>query len=213
MSQATRERQMRQQLAQEAARIMAESGTRDFQAAKRKAAQHLGVPDTRQLPRNREIEEALVAYQRLFRHQTQPRQLQRLREAACEAMALLAEFEPRLVGSVLSGTADRGAVVELHVFADTPEQVQLFLMARGIPFQHQARRVQMQRGVHSSLPGYAFVAGDIPVALTVFPPGGQRQAPLSAVDGRPMRRASRQAVLDLLAADRDAVNPPPAGDG
>jgi len=57
---------LRRALAQEAARIMAQHGIHDFLTAKRKAAERLGVQDASALPRNTEIEAALVEYQRLF---------------------------------------------------------------------------------------------------------------------------------------------------
>ncbi len=45
---------------------MAEHGVSDFLFAKRKAAERFGVTDHAVLPKNVEIEEALVEYQRLF---------------------------------------------------------------------------------------------------------------------------------------------------
>ena len=62
----TRIRERRSRLATEAARLMAEGGIRDFHQAKLKAAQRLGIRDDASLPRNREIEDALRQYQRLF---------------------------------------------------------------------------------------------------------------------------------------------------
>ena len=54
-------------LAQEAARIMAEEGVRDFRFAKRKAAERLGFdPRSLHLPTNLEVEQALAEHQRLF---------------------------------------------------------------------------------------------------------------------------------------------------
>ncbi len=58
----SRDQQMRVRIAQEAARLMSEEGVQDYYAAKRKAAQHLGAPDTRNMPRNQEVEEALHEY-------------------------------------------------------------------------------------------------------------------------------------------------------
>src|SRR5207245_3838461 len=59
---------LRRALAQEAARLMAEHGIRDFLVAKRKAAERLGVIDgVALLPKNSEIESALVEYKHVFR--------------------------------------------------------------------------------------------------------------------------------------------------
>ena len=49
-----------------AARIIAEDGIEDYAAAKRKAARQAGVPDTRQLPTNDEIDAALRTHQTLY---------------------------------------------------------------------------------------------------------------------------------------------------
>ena len=63
---AVRSENLRLALAQEAARVMAEHGIRDFLAAKRKAAERFGLVDSAVLPKNTEIEAALAQYQRLF---------------------------------------------------------------------------------------------------------------------------------------------------
>src|SRR5579863_833661 len=96
---------LRRALAQEAARIMAEHGIHDFLTAKRKAAERLGVADAAALPRNTEIETALAEYQRLFDPDGHEVTLEAQRRAALQAMHWLSQFEPRLVGPVLTGTA------------------------------------------------------------------------------------------------------------
>ncbi len=194
-----RERQMRERLAQEAARILLESGSRDFYAAKRKAAERLGAVDTRNMPSNAEIELALVTHQRIFRADSQPLALRRLREVALEAMTFFADFRPRLVGSVLRGSADEHSVISLHLYAGTPEEIDLFLLDHGIPFETGEKRLRFGADRYQTLPLYRFLAEDTPLEVVVFPLDGSRQAPLSPVDGRPMRRADRKEVEALLA--------------
>ncbi len=192
---------MRQRIAHEAARIMLEEGIQDFYAAKQKAASRLGSPDTRHMPRNTEVEQAIIDYQRLFRSHSQPDVLHRLRETAVQAMEFLADFQPRLVGPVLSGIADAHASVNLHLFAETPEEVDLFLMHEHIPYETDARQLRRSGDLRDSHPVYRFLAGDVTVELTVFPPEGLRQAPLSPVDGKPMERAALEPVRRLLEED------------
>lgn len=180
--------------------MLAEGGAATFDAARRKAQERLGSGPLRPPPANAEIEQALIEYQRLFQGDTQPRALRELREAALHAMRLLAPFDPRLVGPVLAGTADSGSIVYLHLFADTPETVAVFLMDRQIPFEHDERQVRFGPEQRELLPLYRFVAGDIVVELTVFPAHGLRRPPLSPVDNRPMRRADTAAVEQLLTA-------------
>ena len=193
----SRDQQMRVRIAQEAARLMSEEGVQDFYVAKRKAAQHLGAPDTRNMPRNQEIEAALQEYQRLFMGDQQTEQLRALRETAMQAMQFLADFQPRLVGSVWSGTAGLHADVNLHLFADTPEEVSLFLMDNNIPFEPSVKRLRVAREQWEEYPAYQFMAGDHPVELVVFPTEKWREAPRSPVDGKPMQRA-RIEELELL---------------
>lgn len=178
---------------------MAEEGVRDFLFAKRKAAERLGF-DIRSLhlPTNLEVENALSAYQRLFRADFQPAHLRCLREAAREAMHMLNGFDARLVGPVLAGTASDHAIIYLHVFSDVPEQVAIFLMEKNIPHEVSARKLKSGAGVQREYPVYRFVAGDIPIELTVFSVDGIREAPASPVDGKPMRRASLRELEALL---------------
>jgi hypothetical protein len=195
----TRGENLRRALAQEAARIMAEHGIRDFLVAKRKAAERFGVSDgTAVLPRNSEIEEALAAYQRLFGGASHLQALHAQRSAALAAMRYLHEFEPRLVGPVLSGTATEHSEVQLHLFADRAESVTLKLIDQGIPHEVTERRIKLNRERSRAFPGVRFQVDDQPIEATVFPPDDIRQAPASPVDGRPMRRASALEVEALL---------------
>ncbi|HQU16828.1 MAG: hypothetical protein B7Z66_06900 [Chromatiales bacterium 21-64-14] len=193
-----KDQQMRQRIAVEAARIMAEQGVRDFLAAKRKAAERLGAPDTRHLPRNLEIERELATYQRLFQSTTQPQRLRELRQTAREAMEFFSRFNSRLVGSVLNGTAGEHSDVNLHLFADTPEDVVLFMLQENIPFERCEHRLRIARDNTATFPAFRFVAGDTVIDLTVFPVNGIRQAPCSPVDGKPMRRADLDTVARML---------------
>lgn len=195
------ESRVRTLLAQECARLMAEEGIKDFLTAKRKAAAHLGVSKRALLPGNVEVEQALVEYQRLFKANEQPLQLKRLRQAAVEAMRFLARFRPRLVGAVLNGTAGPHADVNLHLFADTPEEVALFLLEHAIPFETLERRLRLGNGEYAHFPVFGFGAGGVNIDLTVFKVDAEREAPRSPVDGRPMRRASLAEVQALLAGE------------
>ena len=189
---------MRQSIAIEAARIMSEEHLTDFYKAKHKAAARLGAADTRNLPRNDEIERALVEYQRLFRADSQPAKLKALREIALHAMHLLARFKPRLVGAVLRGTADEHSEITLHVYADTPEEPALFLMEQHIPYQHVDKRLSLASGESATYPAYRFLAEETPLLLVVLPPIAARQAFKSEVDGRPLQRANAEELRVLL---------------
>src|SRR5919106_3274872 len=93
----------RDRIAHLAARLMAEDGIEDYAAAKRKAARQAGVPDTRQLPTNEEIDAALRTHQTLYGGEEHVERLRELRSRALGVMGELARFNPYLTGSVLSG--------------------------------------------------------------------------------------------------------------
>ncbi len=193
----SKRQQIRIRISQEAARLMVEHGIRDYHAAKQKAAMRLGVTDTRNLPRNDEIEAARLEHQRLFHSRRQPRRLHRMRRTALQAMRMLDPFQPRLVGPVLSGSAGIHDPVTLHLFSDTAEEVALLLMDREIPYQlHQYRL--LLNGTRQLLPGYRFIADETEIELVVFPAKGLHHSPTDPADGRPMRRATTRQLERML---------------
>lgn len=203
-----RDQRMRATLIREAARLMAEEGVRDYYAAKRKAAERLGASDTRNLPANREVHDALLEHQAVFGGEEHAEALLRLRRRAVEAMTFFEQFRPRLVGPVLAGTADADSDVQLHLFADTPETVLLFLTERGIPFESDERRVRFGRDGVSVQPVFRFFAGETEVELVVFSEAGLRQPPRSEIHGGAMERAGIAQVRALI---DEAVDAPGQG--
>lgn len=197
-----RTEQIRQALAQEAAKIMADQGIGDFLLAKRKAAERMGIRDISVLPKNTEIEEALTERQRLFSHDSHDRELGELRRTSLRLMQLLKQFQPRLVGSVLSGTASKHSEINLHLFADQPESVSLRLLEDGVQHQLSEKKLRYEPGRTIAYPSYRFVAGDHPVEAVVFPIDGIRQSPSSPVDGKPMHRADAAELKTLLESER-----------
>lgn len=197
---APRSDHLRTAVAQEAARLMAEHGINDFLVAKRKAAERYGVVDGSALPRNTEIEEALASYQRLFGGEQHASTLQEQREVALRAMRLLDRHEPRLVGAVLNGTATEHSDIQLHVFSDSPETVCLQLADRRYAYEVFERKLRMTPERSISVPSVRFEMESRMVEAFVFPADGIRQAPVSAVDGKPMRRAGMAEVESLIAA-------------
>ena len=116
-------------------------------------------------------------------------------------MELLGDFSPRLVGPVLIGTADDNSAVNLHLFADSAEMVAMEIGDMGIPFRPYERRLKSRRGQVEMYPGFEFTHSRETIQATVFPIDGIRQAPLSPIDGKPMKRADQDSVQAMLAHD------------
>lgn len=188
----------RQHITAEAARIMVEEGVSDFHMAKRKAAVRLNLPATKHLPTNQEVEAALQEYLHLFHAHRLDTGLRHLRMLAIEAMHFLARFKPLLVGPVLRGTVTPGSEIQLHVSADTPEEIAFLLQEHHIPFEQAERRLRFGGERYETLPAYRFVAGGVTIELCIFSLRSVRETPLSPVDGKPMKRANIKEVENLL---------------
>lgn len=188
----------RTEVAQVAARLMAEDSVHDFGEAKTRAAASLGVTGRHRLPRNDEIEAELRAYQALFQSDEQPRWLAHKRHIALQIMRLLEAFQPRLAGAVLRGTAAAESEISLHLFVDPPETVATFLYERHIPWELDAWEGRFGGNRIHELPVYRINPEGQPVRLIVFPEAAPREAPRSPVDGKPMARAGADEVERLI---------------
>jgi len=190
-------------LALEAARLITEHGIQDYRLAKQKAQQRFGVRSQQALPRNVEIEDAVLEYQQVFHATQHPGVLAGLRHLASEAMQFLAPFNPRLVGSVLAGSVNQHSDINLHVFADAAEDVSSHLEENGIHYDQKDRPLKYIAGEVKRATVYCYLSNDTTIDLTVLALRSQHQAPLSTVDGRPMKRASLQQLTALLQADSE----------
>jgi hypothetical protein len=148
---------MREQLAHQAAKLMAEDGITDHAHAKRKAARQLGAADTQHMPSNQEIDEALHSYRVLYQHDSHPGILHQLREEALTTMRLLVEFHPYLIGSVLSGTAGELSDINLMLFSDDAKAVLLFLLQHKIDFDDGEWKVRVN-GHEEIVPSYTLTS-------------------------------------------------------
>lgn len=190
--------QMRTRIAHLAARLMAEDGIPDFSLAKRKAARQLGAEDTHNLPNNAEIEEALRAYQSLYQGDEQALRLHAMRQQACEAMRLLARFNPHLTGSVLTGTATRHSDINLMLFADSEKDVELFLLNAQLGYERGEKRYRCA-DTFRTVPVLTFrYGGEADIDIAIFSTDDIRASPRSPVDGRALGRARLAEVEALL---------------
>ncbi len=177
---------------------MHEQNVRDYQQAKQKARDKLGLPDRSPMPRNDEIQSALVDYLKLFKPDTQHLLIKRLRQSAMQSMRFLSKFEPRLVGSVLHGTADEYAPVQIHVFAEPPELILQYLLDHNISYKLASKRIQYCDGRVQSITMCDCVADGVATELMLFKEKDLREAPKSPIDGKPMQRMNLRELEALL---------------
>jgi hypothetical protein len=188
----------RSRVAHLAARLMAEDGIEDYALAKRKAARQAGVPDTRQLPTNDEIDAALRIYRQLYHEEEQRGRLRALRTKALKAMREFAQFNPYLTGSVLNGNAGKYADIDLQLFTDNAKSVELYLIDRQIPYQTAQSRLYSGAQLRT-FPVLTVNEEGIDILLTVLSTQDLRAPLKTSPEGKPIERAKLQAVETLLA--------------
>lgn len=192
----SRQHHMRQLVAQQAARMMAEEGISDFAFAKKKAARQLGMEDVHCLPGNAEIESELRLHQEIFHGAEHSAFLRQLRLDALATMQLLSRFNPHLTGAVLDGTAGRHAETDVHLFADSEKEVEIFLLNQQIPYA-TGERSHHFGGERRKIPVLTLEGPSGPIRLSIFAPDEMRSQPRNS-DGSATRARpdALQALLD-----------------
>ena len=124
-----------QEIATAAAALVVEDGM-EYGAAKRRAARDLGRRSGRQgeLPSNEQIEDEVREHIELFCADTQPAELQALREVALQWMRRLASARPHVGGAVWRGTATRRSAIHLDLYCDDPKETEIELINAGVDY-------------------------------------------------------------------------------
>ena len=195
---------IRQMIAQQAARMMAEDGINDFAYAKKKAGKQLGVSENSVLPTNAEIEEEIRLYHNIYNADEQPLELAKLRKAALMTMQLFERFNPHLTGSVLDGTAGKFSQTNIHLFADSAKDVEIFLLSQQIPFDSSEKSYRVsdkpskdkKEKVRKTVPVFTLETELGLQKISVFDVDDMRIAVKRTVDGS---NAERADILDLKA--------------
>ena len=188
------------EVAASAARLVVEEGLA-FGPAKHRALKELGLPARTAMPSNELVEAEVRDYIALFCADTQPAQLQALRELALVWMQRLSEFRPHLGGAVWQGWATRLCDVDLALFCDDPKSAEIALIN-----QNQRFEVQSVRGLHGDdvdvLSLHSFcqpLNEDVGVHLRIYDLDDLRGALLPDAQGR-SPRGDLTALQRLLAA-------------
>jgi len=206
-----RQSQLRQLVAQHAARMMAEDGVSDYGYAKKKAGRQLGVVDANCLPSNAEIEEEIRLFHDIYNSDDQPEALRILRQDALATMQIFARFNPHLTGSVLDGTAGQYAETHIHLFADSAKDVEIFLLNQQIPYDSNDKsyRVRDRKSGEKKASGKNSERLKVPmftlegpngfIKLSVFEFDDIRFSTKSVVSGGNAERLDTQGLKALLA--------------
>ncbi|HMN03729.1 hypothetical protein [Geobacter anodireducens] len=208
-----REDRIRQLIAQEAARLMYAEGVSEYRDAKRKAARRFGPEKSlslgSHLPSNAEIHKELQRLIAIHEEKTLPERLHHMRCTALRCMEMLALFRPFLVGSVLTGAVTAASDIDLHLFAESSEEVEEFLRSRNIAYETDV--VTIRRG--GSFVDYSHIylkEGKVIIECTIYALGDIYRVPKSSITGKPMERATitklRKLIADTARAEANPAN-------
>jgi hypothetical protein len=187
----------RSRIAHLAARIMVEDGVEDYATAKRKAARQAGMPETRQLPTNDEIDEALRVHQALYAGDAHRERLRALRTHAIGVMRDFEKFNPYLTGSVLNGNAGKYADINLQLYTDSTKAIEMYLIDRDLDYRPGQCRLYCGEEL-KTLPTYTIDDDGIEIQVTVLALDDLRHPVRTAPDAKPIERARLPQVEALL---------------
>ena len=188
---------LRENIANIAARLMAEDGIEDYAQAKRKAARQAGASDARHMPTNDEIDVALARYREVFQR-GHVDELREMRLLALDVMYELAAYNPYLTGSVLRGSAGKYADIHLQLFCENPKSVEHHLLNRSIPFRTEDARF-FAGELELRVPVLVFGRAGFEIFLTILALRDLRLALKTTPAGKPIERARADAVELLVA--------------
>jgi hypothetical protein len=189
---------LRRQITFEAARLMYLRQEEEYFRAKLKAAQNLcrGWVPASQLPSNAEIRDELQRFVWLHEGHHRNSQLREMRLVAWQMLLLLQRFQPRLIGSTLTGHVRAGSDIDLHVFSDSVAAVTQTLDAAQLPYLLERKEVH-QAGASQTYT-HLHVQARFPVELTVYSFAQRQMTFRSSITGKPIEAASLRQFRQLL---------------
>ncbi len=170
----------------------------EYYRAKQKASRRIGQGWVKpaDLPSNAEIRDEIQAMARLYEGERRGENLKAMRLEALRMMRLLGRFRPRLIGSVLTGHIRQGSDIDLHVFSDSVEAVELTLDEEGMVYDVE-RKLVRKHGDERVFT-HIHIRDRFPFELTVYASGLAHYVFKSSVTGKPIERASVTELEQFL---------------
>jgi len=195
---------LRRVVCEETAKIVIDEGIRDYQHAKLKACERLSVNPDQVMPANIEIEQAVATRLRIFDGVAHDLRYRQRLQIAVELMDEFDDFHPRVNGDSIN-TPTECSALELHTFADTPEEVYLFLHERDTPFHDKDKRFRFNHATWRQIPAVSFIVDEVSVDVCIFRNDRRGEIPRSQIDGNAMTRLKKKRLQELLQECEDAI--------
>lgn len=167
----------------------------EYLHAKERAVLMLGLGSQSRFPSNKEIKQCIA---NMTKNQLGcdevSRRLSEMRKIAEQIMMAIADHDPFLIGSTLSGQIRAQSDIDLHAYADDIEMLKDDLVEWGYEDVDE-ELVDNRKGRFIHLKWHE---DDYPVEITVYPWNWRDIVPMSSVTGKPMKRADLRAVQQLI---------------
>ncbi len=186
---------------------MYERVEKEYFTAKRKAAARLGVNfrfNPQDLPSNREIRDQVQILARMYEGEKRLEKLKDMRVAALRLMRMLAAFNPRLIGSAMTGHIRKGSDIDIHVFSNETGAITDLLDVHGYEYDVERKRV-IKHNVERRFT-HIHVAGAYTCELTVYTRDLLNYTFKSSITGKAIEKASIPELEQLIAREHPEVD-------
>ncbi|MEX0794548.1 MAG: HD domain-containing protein, partial [Pirellulaceae bacterium] len=189
---------LRRQITHHAAKLLYERQESEYYQAKMKAARRCfrGWVKPDDLPSNGEIRDEVLSLSRMFEGDARLDHLQAMRLEALRMMRIMANFGPRLIGSVLTGHVRHGSDIDIHLFSDSLSAVTGTLEQDQI--RYDVDRKQVRKQGETKVYTHIHVPDRYPIELTLYPANQAHVLQKSSITGKSIERVSIRELEQFL---------------
>ena len=191
-------KRLKDMIAQEAAKMIAEKGIQQFGQAKFKAAENLNVMNNGCLPSNSDIEKKLIEYYQLFQADVDFDHILSLRKIAFDIMHIFDNYLIYLVGPVANGTASVSSAINFHIASEDESEIIQTLIENDMTHKPYDRKIKFNEKTIKQVNGIKTVYKNTDIELTIFNHKEIRHAPLSKIDNKPMKRIKIKILQEMI---------------
>ena len=191
-------KRLKDMIAQEAAKMIAEKGIQQFGQAKFKAAENLNAMNNGCLPSNSDIEKKLIEYYQLFQADVDFDHILYLRKIAFDVMHIFDNYLIYLVGPVANGSASFSSAINFHIASEDESEIIQTLKKNDLTHKPYDRKIKFNEKTIKQVNGIKTIYKNTDIELTIFNHKEIRHAPLSKIDNKPMKRIKTDYLVILF---------------
>ena len=191
-------KRLKDMIAQEAAKMIAEKGIQQFGQAKFKAAKNLNAMNNGCLPSNSDIEKKLIEYYQLFRADVDFDHILYLRKIAFDVMHIFDNYLIYLVGPVANGSASFSSAINFHIASEDESEIIQTLIKNDLTHKPYDRKIKFNEKTIKQVNGIKTIYKKTDIELSIFNHKEIRHAPLSKIDNKPMKRIKIKLLQEMI---------------